>query len=105
MTARVLKPFEKDLRQIVVAVNQYSQGRSNAGGTFTCMTGASQTTVSDQNVSAGSNIAVSPMTAAASTEIASGNFYIPAITSAGSFVVKHTNAATTGRTFSYVIQG
>lgn len=105
MTARVLKPFESDARTIVAAINQYAQGRSNAGGKLTCTISASQTTVTDPNVSATSQIAVCPMTGAASTEIGSGNFFIPAVTIAGSFLVKHTNSAVANRTFSYVIQG
>ena len=110
MGAYVLSPDEKDPRRIVVAINQYAQGRSNAGGPakgiFTCQTNAATTTVANANVGTDSRIAVCPATGAASTELGSGNFFIATATiKAGSFVVTHTNSATANRTFSYVLQG
>jgi hypothetical protein len=106
VTALVLAPDEPDLRKHVVAINQYAQGRSNAGATFTCATGAGTTRVTDVNVSPTSSIAVCPASPAAAAEMASGSFFIDkAAIRAGSFDVSHTNAATAGRTFHYVIQG
>lgn len=106
MTALVLAPDEQDLRKHVVAINQYAQGRSNAGALFTCTPGAGTTTVKDANVGPSSFIAVCPATAAAAAELASGQFYVPKTTiTAGQFVVNHSAAATPGRVFSYVIQG
>lgn len=104
MSARVLAPDETDLRKIVVAVNQYAQGRSNAGGTFTCTIGSSTTTVTDANVGSTSQIAVCPATGVASVELGGGSFFIDTI-AAGSFVAHHTNTATANRTFRYVVQG
>jgi hypothetical protein len=51
-------------------------------------------------------IAVCPTNAASAAELASGNFWIaPATIKAGSFVVSHTNSATAGRVFMYLVQG
>lgn len=106
MTARVLSPDETDLRKHVLAINQYAQGRSNAGGTFTCTINVATTTVTDANVGTTSKISCEATNAVSAAERASGNFFIATATiKAGSFVVTHTNSATTGRTFQYVIQG
>jgi hypothetical protein len=104
MTALVLQPDEQDLRKHVLAINQYAQGRSNAGSTFTCLAGSSTTTVFDANVGAGSFITTCPASAAAAAEVAT--MYIPKATiRAGSFVVQHANSPTAGRTFQYHVQG
>ena len=104
MTALVLAPDERDLRKHVLAINQYAQGRSNAGGTFTCLAGSAATTVFDANVGSGSYIPYGAASAAAAAELAT--LYIPRATiKAGSFVVQHSNSATAGRTFQYNVQG
>ena len=106
MTALVLAPDEQDLRKHVVAINQYAQGRSNAGAVFTCTPGAATTTVKDANVGASSFVAVCPASAAAAAELASGSFYIAkSDIVAGGFTVHHSSAAAPGRTFHYVVQG
>jgi hypothetical protein len=106
MTALVLQPDEQDLRKHVLAINQYAQGRSNAGGTFTCLVGSATTTVLDANVGSGSFISICPASASGAAEIAAGTLYIPKATiKAGSFVVQHANSSTAGRTFQYHVQG
>lgn len=106
MTAQVLAPDEQDLRKHVVAINQYAQGRSNAGSTFTCALSAGVTVVRDVNVGASSFVVACPASPAAALEMASGQFYIAkADVIAGGFIVHHSAAATPGRTFMYVIQG
>jgi hypothetical protein len=105
MSATLLTPFDvRDPARLANIVNQLAQGRSNAGGRFTCGLSSATTTISDRNVGSDSKISICPATAAAGAELASGNLYIDTI-NAGSFVVHHANNATTGRTFMYTIQG
>jgi hypothetical protein len=104
MTALILQPDEQDLRKHVLAINQYAQGRSNAGARFTCALGSTTTTVSDVNVGSSSVIMPCAASAAAALEWASGQFFIDRIT-AGGFLVHHTNSATANRIFTYGVQG
>ena len=87
------------------AINQLARGRSNCGGEFTCATSSATTTVSDIAINADDYLIAIPTTANAAAEIASGNFYISQATAAGSITVNHTNSATAGRTFRYLVTG
>jgi hypothetical protein len=55
-------------------------------------------------IAEGSTPILTPMTAAAATEAASGALYISTVAN-NSFTITHTSSATTGRTFRYAILG
>jgi hypothetical protein len=104
MTAYVPGLTETDLRKIVLALQQLAAGRSNAVGSVTLATGASNTTVTTLNCAAGSTPILTPASAAAATELGNGTIYVSAVTN-GAFTITHANSATTGRTFLYAVLG
>lgn len=104
MSGNMPSPTEKNLAKIVLGIRDLFCGRSNASGQFTCATSAASTTVTAPNCGSGSRIMITPTTANAAAELASGNCYVSSV-GLGQFVVHHTNSATTGRTFNYAICG
>ena len=104
MTAYVPGITETDLKKIVLALQQLAAGRSNAVGTVTLATGASNTTVTTANCAPGSTPILVPASANAAAEVGSGTMYVSAVAS-GSFTITHANSATTGRTFLYATLG
>jgi hypothetical protein len=97
---------ENRLLNIVRAVRDALDGRSNAYGQFTLATGATSTTVTAPNCAPESCISLMPMTENASDEYQNGTLYIEAANiTAGQFVVTHANNADADRTFRYAIQG
>lgn len=103
MTARVVNRDERDLTVITLAINELTQGRSNAHGTFTLTTSTSTTAVTNANCSSASCVKITPTTANAAAEIGNGTLYITAAN--GSFTVTHASNAQTDRSFTYAIQG
>jgi hypothetical protein len=104
VTAFVPGIAETNLKKIVLALQQLASGRSNATGTVTLATGASSTTVSDANCSAGTVPLLAPASANAAIEVGNGTIYVSAVTN-GAFTITHANSATTGRAFLYALQG
>lgn len=102
MSVMSISPDEQDRRRQNQVIQQLSQGRSNATGTFTLTAGATSTVVTATNCGAGSQVLFSPKTANAAGALATT--YISAIVN-GSFTVTHANAGTTDRTFGYVTLG
>jgi hypothetical protein len=97
---------EKDLRKVILAVQQLGAGRSNAIGSVTLTPSAGTTTVTPLTGTC-SSISVPilvPTTANAAAEVGNGTMYISAVTNA-SFTITHANSATTGRTFLYALHG
>ena len=118
MTAYVPDPNETDTRKIVLAIQQIASGRSNATGTVTLATGAATTVVTPAQAGViaaasatpsglalpASQPILTPLTAAAAVELASGNMYISSVAK-DTFTITHTNSATAGRTFAWAILG
>lgn len=107
MTAQIPAIDETDLKKIVLALQQLAAGRSNATGTVTLATGAATTVVTPTQsgmIAPASAVKLTPTTAAAAVEAASGNLYVSSV-GKDTFTITHTNSATTGRTFMYAIQG
>ncbi|MCK1387373.1 hypothetical protein [Bradyrhizobium sp. 21] len=104
MTAYVPGITETDLKKIVLAIQQLAAGRSNAVGSVTLTTGASNTTVTTANCAAGSVPILVPASANAAAEAGNGTMYVSAVAN-GAFTISHANAATTGRTFLYAVIG
>lgn len=103
MTARVVNRNEKDLGVFAVAINELTQGRSNAHGTVTLTANAASTAVTNANCSSSSCVKITPTTANAAAEIGNGTLYIVAAN--GSFTITHANNAQVDRSFTYAIQG
>jgi hypothetical protein len=104
LTISVPSLQETDQKTINRAVQQLSQGRSNATGTFTLTVSVASTTITDQNCAVGSVVIPIPTTANAAAELGNGTMWLSATTN-GSFTFTHANSATTGRTFRYAILG
>lgn len=98
---------ETDLPTIILAIQQLAAGRSNAVGTVTLATGAATTVVAPTQsgmIAPGSTVILTAMTAAAATEVASGNLYVSSV-GKDTFTITHTNSATVGRTFAFAVLG
>jgi hypothetical protein len=104
MTVYVPGLSEKDLRKIVLAVQQLASGRSNAVGTLTLIANAASTTVTDGNCAAGTTPIAVPVTAHAAAEIGNGTLFIASVAN-GSFTISHANNAQADRTFLYALFG
>lgn len=89
---------ERDPQIINAAIRQLAEGGSNAIGTVVLAAGQTTTTVDAPQATANAHIALTPMTANAAAE----NAYI-AGRSKGQFIIGHANAATTDRSFMYLI--
>lgn len=95
------------LQNAIRSIQQLASGRSNAIGVVTLAASAASTTVTDPNCAAGTTILLTPATAHAAAEIATGGtMYIPVATIAnGSFVIQHANNSQTDRIFRYALHG
>lgn len=104
MSVTILQDNEQEIRKIVFAVNQLTQGRSNAIGSVTLTQNAGTTTVSAPTCGSGSTVLLFPETANAAAEFVAGTLRIGTISN-GSFVITHVNSATASRTFRWVALG
>lgn len=93
---------DKDNTRLVTAVLQLIRGRSNAVGSITLSASATSTVVSFANCSSQSHVFLSPRTANAAAALATT--YIASVTNK-SFTIAHASAATTDRTFGFVVLG
>lgn len=108
MTAYVPGITETDLKKVILAIQQLAAGRSNAVGTVTLADGFSTTIVTPKQsgmIAVGSQVVLTPTTASAAAEVATGNFYCPVATAKDTFTIYHSNKAITDRTFAYAILG
>lgn len=104
MTAYVPGTDEKDLKKVILSLQQLAAGRSNAVGAVTLTTSVAATTVTTSNCAVGSTPILTPTTANAAAEVGNGTMYVSAVAN-GSFTITHANSATTGRTFLYALVG
>ncbi len=89
-------------RKLANAVNLALSGKLNSHSSFTCVENVTSTTVSDMWCGVNSVIALEPKTANANADKA--NVWV-STRNKKSFVVTHSNLASTDRTFVYVIIG
>lgn len=92
-----LNPTMPEIRRVV---NLLVDGKHNGIGSFTCAASATTTTVEDLRVGPESIVLLSPTSANSASE----NIYVSA-KNKQNFVVSHSNAASTDRTFDYIIIG
>lgn len=101
--SKIIENDENWMRKVGLSIENNVNGKTNNTGEFTIDTSEDSTTVDNVLCNANSVILLIPTTANAGTEYGSGNIYVEA--GDGSFEVFHTNSATTGRTFKYIIVG
>lgn len=104
MTALTVASNEKDPAKFAAAIQQLTQGRSNAVGSFTLRAAHTTTTVEAINCAEGSVPIPVPTSANAAAEQGAGTMYISQVNNK-SFVVTHANNAQTDRTFLFVAIG
>jgi len=95
---------ERDQRRIIQSIRELWEGRSNAGGQFTCALNAASTVVDAANCSPASRVFVSPRHANAAAEIGAGTGYVSAVAK-GQFTFTHANSSTANRLFDFEIRG
>lgn len=91
-------------RQIALALNQALLGRLNNTGLVTLAANQATTVVNDLKVAVQSKVFLTPLTASAAAEVATGNLFIVTVTEK-KFTIAHTNNAVTDRDFAYAILG
>lgn len=106
MTVYVPGADEKDLKKLVLSLQQLASGRSNAVGSVTLATGAATTVVTTAKgtCAPGSVPILIPTTVNAATEFGAGTWYISSV-GLDTFTITHVNSATAARTFLYAIHG
>lgn len=102
MTALVVNRDEKDPRVFALAINELTQGRSNATGSVTLTANAASTAVTNDNFAPGSTVYFTATTSNAATGVTA--MYISA-RAKGTFTITHANNAQTDRTYLYAIVG
>ncbi|MGY6283611.1 hypothetical protein ACXIT0_11995 [Methylorubrum extorquens] len=90
-----------DLKQVIDQSNRLER-KTNIKGRVTLARNATQTVVTELQMGFTSAVALTPMTANAAAEIASGACFISAY-GPGTFTITHRNLAQTDRTFSYLV--
>lgn len=93
-----------DPRELAAVVNRMNLGRLNCVGEVTLLPDQTSTVVADSRVTAGSFVGLTPLTAAAAAELASGAVYVAA-RAQGGFTLAHASSAGAARSFVYVIIG
>lgn len=104
MTAYVPGTDEKDLKKIIISLQQLAAGRSNAVGTVTLTASVTTTAVTTANCAVGSTPILTATTDNAAAEFKNGTIKVSAVAN-GSFTITHANSAQTDRTFLYAIVG
>ena len=104
MPFRTVSQNEETNRKQNEIIRQTMDGHTNHTGSFTITASQVTTVVTDLRVGAASVIIVSPTTARAATEWASGAMYISS-TGKETFTVTHNSSAPTDRVFIYAAIG
>ena len=104
MTGTYIIPEERNLARIVQAIRDLYAGRNNCFGTVTLRTSPDTTTVvTAPNCSTQSIPLLTPLNAAAATELGAGTLYVSS-RGLGTFTITHSSSAGT-RTFGFVTLG
>jgi hypothetical protein len=89
------------LKQVIAQANLLER-RTNIKGRVTLAPNTTQTVVTELQMGFTSGAVLSPMTATAAAEMASGGCFISAYGS-GTFTITHRSTAQADRTFAYVV--
>ena len=96
----------RHMADVARGVRLLFQGKTNNTGSITLTANASTTTLTDPRLTVDSVLAFDPLTANAAAELAAGTFYTLAANRNNlTWTLTHTNAASTDRTFRYVVVG
>jgi len=98
-----LPPTGASERQVIQAVRELIDGRSNAVGSVTLTPDATTTSVSKSTINANAVVILTPQTANAAAALATT--FVAVAENGGSFVMTHANNAQTDRTFGYLVIG
>jgi hypothetical protein len=90
-----------DLKQVIDQANRLER-KTNIKGRVTLAMGTTSTVVTELQMGFTSASVLSPMTANAAAELASGACFISAY-GPGTFTITHRNLAQADRTFSYLV--
>lgn len=90
-------------REVLQAIRELIEGRSNAVGTVTLTPAATSTVVSKVTVNANAGVFLFPSTASAALSVATT--YANITPGGGSFTITHTSTAAVDRTFYYAVLG
>jgi hypothetical protein len=90
-----------DLKQVIDQSNRLER-KTNIKGRVTLAINTTQTVVIELQMGFTSAVALTPMTANAAAELASGACFISAY-GPGTFTITHRNLAQADRTFSYLV--
>ncbi len=104
---RDLPPVGAGLRDVIFAVRQLIQGRSNSTGTVTLTAGVTSTTIIGETINENGQIFLFPKTASAAAELGAGTIYasISRVAGVPTVTITHANAVSTDRTFAYDCRG
>lgn len=98
---RVMRSGGVDPRRLADVVNELLRGRVNSTGEVTLASGAVQTSVNHNGVSANSVVILMPKTASAAASL--GNVYIVPLNDG--FDIHHDTSLDVDRSFGYVVLG
>lgn len=105
MTGTYITPTETNPAKIAQSIRDLYAGRNNCFGEFTLDADpATETEITAPNCQEQSVPLLTPMTADAAAEWASGDMYISSV-GQGTFTVTHSVNASTDRTFRFVTLG
>ena len=93
------------LREVITAVRQLMQGRSNATGRVTLTPGATTTTFTAPNLNEDAEIFLTPRTLNAAGALATTVPVVARVSGALKVTITHANAASTDRTFGWEARG
>lgn len=92
--------------EVARGVRLLFQGKTNNTGSVTLAANVTTTTLTDPRLTVDSVVTFDPLTANAAAELAAGTFYaLSANRNNLTWTLTHANAASTDRTFRYVIVG
>lgn len=93
-----------DVRTLATIVNRLNLGKFNCAGRVTLQPNQSGTIVLDSRATSDSFIGLSPLTAGAAAELASGTLFV-ATRANGSFELAHADSPLADRSFAYLVIG
>ena len=95
---------EKEISEIVRAIRELAQGRSNAGGLVTLRANQTTTVVGAINCSKDSKVFLTPRTANAAAAVPT-TYILATNMIQGGFTITHASAVSLDRTFGWVAFG
>jgi len=102
---RTLPQTGAGLRDVIFAVRQLIEGRSNATGRVTLRANETTTTITGETVNENAEVFLTPRTSNAAAALGTTYASISRVAGVPTVTITHANAASTDRTFGYLIVG